>query len=276
MIGMPCRRSSLTAGLATTTQGQILLLDGQMGDFAAPEVRLRPNADPAEPRYGLGDCITGGPQCGVPVPPAVDDQNKRFYLNFTPDGADQSELRAFGYGEHDGETHIIEQWAVKVGGGIVGTPVLSADHHTVYVFGRDGRLHALAAQDGKERWNHDLGGFGFGTMAVSPDGVIIPTGALGEPLRILKDAGDKAEVVAERKDVQTAGLATITGGDSAWVVTRTGADQKLQLTEVALSDGSTNRTLELPGATGFATGVAVSGYGSVAVAANLGEVFYFN
>ncbi|MFT3715756.1 MAG: PQQ-binding-like beta-propeller repeat protein [Gordonia sp. (in: high G+C Gram-positive bacteria)] len=278
VIGVPLSARFTGPGrvLVTTTQGQLLLLNAQTSDFVAPEVRLRPNADPAQPLFGLGDCITGGPQCAVPAPPAVDEAAQRIYLNFTPEGAKQSQVRAMSIGDHDGQPQITNAWTASVGGGVVGPPTLSADGKTVYTFGRDGKLYALNAGDGTQRWSYDLGGFGFATLAVSPDGTLIPTGSIGAPLTILKDAGTKAEQVVKRDDVQTVSLAAITGADSAWTVMRTGNDQHLELIEVGTKDGETKRTLELPGATGFATGVAVSAAGAVAVATNLGEVFYFN
>ncbi|GAA4745873.1 PQQ-binding-like beta-propeller repeat protein [Gordonia alkaliphila] len=272
-IGVPLSAKFAGPGrvLMVTTQGQILLINAQTNVFEAPEIRLRPDARPDEPLFGLGDCVTGGPLCAVSAPPAVDAAHERFYLNFHPEGTEQSQLSALTYSDND----IVQRWHVEVPGGMVGPPTLSADGGTVYAFGRDGRLYAYDTADGKPRWNHDLGGFGFATLAVSPDGILIPTGTVGAPLTILKDAGTSAEVVATRTDLQTVSLSTITGGDRAWTVVRTGADQKLMLTEISTADGATQRSLELPKAAGFTTGVAVSAWGSVAVATHAGEVFYF-
>ena len=71
-------------------------------------------------------------------------------------------------------------------------------------------------------------------------------------------------------------LSTLTKTGTAWTVVRTGRDQKLSLLEVSAADGKTKRSLELPGALGFATGVAVSADGAVATATNLGEVYFFD
>lgn len=270
--------------LMVTTQGQILLLNAQTNVFEAPEVRLRPDADPEDPLFGFGDCVTGGPLCAVSAPPAVDADHERFYLNFRPADAGQSRLSAMSYADtvtaagdaqSEPERVIVERWHVEVPGGMAGPASLSADGQTVYAFGRDGRLYAYDADDGAELWNHDLGGFGFATLAVSPDGVIIPTGAVGAPLTILRDRGDRVETVTRRTDLQTVSLATLTGEDTAWTVVRTGADQRLVLTEIGVDDGATKRSLDLPDATGFATGVAVTATGNVAVATNPGEVYYF-
>ena len=40
-----------------------------------------------------------------------------------------------------------------VGGGVLASPVLSADGSTVYVSGRDERLWALNSTDGKPKWS---------------------------------------------------------------------------------------------------------------------------
>lgn len=281
VIGVPVSAKFAGPGriLMVTTQGQILLLNAQTNVFEAPEVRLRPDADAEDPLFGLGDCISGGPLCAVPAPPAVDAEHDRFYLNFRPAEAGQSRLSAMSYavtGDDGGKREIVERWHVEVPGGMAGPAALSADAATVYAYGRNGHLYAYDAQDGTERWNHDLGGFGFATLAVSPDGVIIPTGGVGAPLTILRDHGDRVETVAQRTDLQTVSLATLTGGDSAWTVVRTGADQRLVLTEISVSDGSTTRSLDLPEASGFTTGVAVTAAGNVAVATNPGEVYYFS
>ncbi|GAC56177.1 hypothetical protein GOHSU_04_00460 [Gordonia hirsuta DSM 44140 = NBRC 16056] len=283
VIGLPVSVKFAGPGgvLMVTNQGQILLLDAQTNVFRAPEVRLWPDADPEQPLAGIAECTTGGPGCAVSAPPAVDESRERFYLNFVPPGASAARLTAMSYGRPDAPSdfahEISQRWQVEVPGGMMGPPALSADGGTVYAFGRDGRLHAFDADDGTERWNHDLGGFGFATLTVSPDGVIIPAGGIGAPLTILRDHGDRVEVRALRRDLKTVSLATQTGADTAWTVVRTGgAADPLDLIEVSTTDGATKRTLRLPGATGFTTGVAVSQYGDLAVAANNGEVFYFS
>lgn len=263
--------------LVATSQGQVLLLNAQTGDLLAPEVRLRADATADDPRFGFTDCAVGGPLCGVSAPPAVDADRERFYLNATPVGAPGGRLTAMTYHEAGGERAIAERWTVEVPGAMMGAPTLSADADTVYAFGRNGRLYAFAADDGAERWNYDLGGFGFASLSVSPDGVLIPTGALGGPLTILKDAGNRAEQVAENAELKVVSLAAQTGTDSAWIVVRTGAEgSPLALVEVATADGAVQRTLDLPGATGFTTGIAVSAGGNLATVSNAGEVFYFS
>ncbi|QRY61144.1 PQQ-binding-like beta-propeller repeat protein [Gordonia sp. PDNC005] len=254
--------------LVATTQGQVLLLNAQTGDLAAPEALLRPDTN-VDPTVGLADCTVGGPACAIAAPPALDLGAGRAFLTVFPKGARSSQVKAMTY--TDGA--ITDLWSADIGGGVMGPPTLSADGKTVYSFGRDGKLYALDAATGTVRWSHDVGGHGFATLSVSPDGILVPAGALGGPLTILRDKGSSVEVVAQRDDVQTAGLGTQTSAGTVWAVARDG--ESLALTEFSTADGATKRTLPLPGAKGFSTGVAVSAWGSIAVGTSNGTVFFF-
>ena len=167
-------------------------------------------------------------------------------------------------------------WQADVPSGVIGTPTLSADGATVYAFSRDGKIVALNAEDGSTRWTYDIGGHGFATMTVSPDGLIIPTGSLGAPLTLLRDRGDRAEQVWQRTDLATVSLSTLTQQQTAWTVARDPGKDSLSLVEVSTTDGATKRTLPLPNSRGFATGVSVSYAGQIATATNLGEVYFFD
>ncbi|ALG84080.1 PQQ-binding-like beta-propeller repeat protein [Gordonia phthalatica] len=256
--------------LVTTTQGGVSIFNSQTGDLMMPELKLWPTTAEA-PAAGLADCVTGGPACAISAPPAVDWGHKRIVLNYFPQGAKTSQVKALGY---NGE--LSQEWTADLPLGVVGPPVVSNDGKTVYAFARDNKLYALDAATGKTRWSHDVGDAGFATMSVSPDGVIIPAGKLGAPLTILKDEGDAVTEVARRDDLQTAGLSTQTTTGTAWAVVRTGADQHLELIEVDTKTGATKRTLPMPESKGFATGIAVSPNGQIAVATYAGTVYYFD
>lgn len=279
MIGVPLSAKFADPGvvLTVTTQGQILLIDSQTGEFAAPEVRLRPDADPGDPLFGFGECVTNGPRCMVPAPPAVDMTGQRFFLNVWPTEAIASQIRGFGYGKaEDGSRTIRELWQADVPGGVIGPPTLSADGATLYTFSRLGRIVALDTATGRTKWTYDNGGYGFASMTVSPDGFIIPTGVLGGPLTLLRDRGDRAEKVWQREDLAVVGLSALTDAETAWTVIRDRGRDTLSLAEVRRSDGSTLRTLPLPNSAGFTTGVAVSPSGQIATATNIGEVYFFD
>ncbi len=277
VIGVPTSAKFVAPStvLVATTQGQILLLNTQDGTFAAPEVRLRPDADPDNAMAGFGDCVISGPRCGIPAPAAVDVTAARMYLNFWPRGAIASQIRALDYGEANGKRTVREAWHADVPGGVVGPAAVSADGRTVYTFSRIGKLVALDAATGKTKWTYDYGDPGFATLTASPDGRIIPAGRLGGSLTMLADRGDRAEQVWSRTDLKTAGLSALTDSGTAWTVVRT-PDDGLALTEVSAADGATLRTLPLPEAKGFTTGVAVSPKGQIAVATNIGKVYFFD
>ncbi|NDK88098.1 PQQ-binding-like beta-propeller repeat protein [Gordonia desulfuricans] len=278
MIGVPLSAKFAGPGmvLAVTTQGQILLMNTQTDEFMAPEVRLRPEADPADPLYGFGDCVTNGPRCVVPAPPAVDAAHERFFLNVWPSGAIASEVRGFAYDETGGARTVRELWKAQVPGGVVGPTTVSADGNTVYAFSRLGQIVALDAATGSTRWTYDNGGYGFATMTVSPDGLIIPTGVIGAPLTLIRDHGDRAERVWQRTDLAAVSLSTLTAAGTAWTVVREPGKDTLALTEVSATDGKTLRSIEMPESAGFTTGIAVSAAGQIATATNLGEVYYFD
>lgn len=278
VIGVPlsAKFAAPNAVLVASTQGQILLIDTQRNELLAPEVTLRSDVDPAQPLRGFGDCVRNGPQCAIPAPPAVDTQRELFYLNFFPQGAATSQIRAMKYGPVAGNREVRTAWQADVPSGVVGTPTLSADGTTLYAFSRDGRIVALNTDDGSTRWTHDIGGHGFATMTVSPDGLIIPTGSLGAPLTLLRDRGDRAEQVWQRTDLATVSLSALTQQQTAWTVARDSGEDSLSLVEVSTTDGATKRTLPLPDSRGFATGVSVSYSGQIATATNLGEVYFFD
>lgn len=278
VIGVPLSAKFAAPGevLVATTQGQILLINTQTDEFTAPEVRLRPDANPDDALAGYGECVSNGPRCAIPAPAAVDADRERFFLNFWPQGAIASQVRGMSYAKVDGKREIREIWHADIPGGVIGPSVVSADGSTVYAFSRLGRLVALDATTGKTKWTYENGGYGFASMTVSPDGLIIPTGILGAPLTLLRDKGDHAEKVWQRDDLRTVGLSTLTAHDSAWTVVRDKDKDSLSLTEVSTADGSVKRSLALPDSVGFVTGVAVSPSGQIATATNIGEVYFFD
>ncbi|GAB07581.1 PQQ-binding-like beta-propeller repeat protein [Gordonia amarae] len=277
-IGVPrsARFADRGVVLVATTQGQVLLLNSQTGDQVAPELRLRDDANLDDPGFGYGDCVTDGPQCPVPAPPAVDAGRSRAYLNVWPGGARESKLVALDYGKQNGERTIREAWSAPVSGGMIGPPTLSADGNRVYAVSKSGTLHAVDTVTGKDVWTYELGEHGFATLSVSPGGFIIPTGSVGAPLTLLRDTGNAAEQVWQRKDLAVVSLSTLTAQGTAWTVVRDPGRDSLSLTEVAVDDGKTLKTIPMPGSTGFATGVAVSATGQVATATHIGEVYLFD
>jgi outer membrane protein assembly factor BamB len=64
----------------------------------------------------------------------------------------------------------------------------------LYVVTKSATLHALDAKTGATKWTHDLGTVVKGSPAVSADGVVY-VGEVNGRFHILKDAGDKCEVL---------------------------------------------------------------------------------
>lgn len=259
--------------LMVTTHGQLMLLDGQNGDPLTPEVRLRPDLADADDLLGYTGCGTS-PDCAVAAPAAVDTRSERFYLNYWPAGGTQAQLTAFDYAPSGDDRSISESWTATLPGGMVGPATVSADGETVYAFSRTGLLYALDARTGDRRWEYDLGRPGFGTLAVSPGGLIIPAGDLDAPVVALQDRGTSAEQVWRRDDLRTGSLSTITESGGVWTVVRSD-DEALTLRELSASDGTDRRDLPMPGGTGFTTGVAISAEGAVVTVTHSGTVYYF-
>jgi outer membrane protein assembly factor BamB len=185
-------------------------------------------------------------------------------------------VRSYEYAERDGGRDIRESWQTEIPGGVIGPPTLSADRRTVYVFNRLGSIYALDALTGTPKWDYFVDNYGFATMTITPDGLLIPTGVLDSPVRAFKDEGDKAVPVWQRNDLRSVSLSALTNYGTAWTVVREPNEDELTLMELNAADGTTKRSLAIPGSVGFTTGVAVSASGQVATATNLGEVYFYD
>lgn len=261
--------------LAVTQQGQVQLMDAQTGNLMAAPVTLRTDTDPSNPGNGLGDCVDNGPHCPVPAAPAIDPARQQFYLNFWPQGKIASEVRAFDYSEVNGTRSIRDGWTAEIPGGVIGSPVLSPDSSTLYIYNRLGSLYALDAASGKQLWNYNVGGYGMGTMAVSSNGTIVPTGVLGSPVVAIKNDDGKAKPLWHRDDLHTASTATLLSDGTGWVAVRDAGKDSLSLVEFDATTGATKRTLPLPDSLGYVTGIAVSRDGQLVATTQIGNVYHF-
>ena len=96
---------------------------------------------------------------------------------------------------------------------------------------------------------------------------------LGTYLTALRDNGDKAEIVWERKDLALRGTPAQTAGDIGYTVAAIGAG--LSLITFDTGTGNTVDSDPLPAATGTTTGTSIGPEGEVVVATRLGEIFAF-
>ena len=96
--------------------------------------------------------------------------------------------------------------------------MLSADGSTVYVNGRDQRLWALNAADGKAKWSVPLGFLAQTPPAVTPEGLIVAGGGPDTRLVAFKDAGDHADQAWRRDDVTPLSTSSLAGAGVGYTV----------------------------------------------------------
>lgn len=263
--------------LTVTQSGQVDVLSRQTGARVVSTVQLLGEPDflahpgltrPASGQ-GLEDCATGGPYCSVANISAVDAGSGRFYLTLWKPGSPTAALVAMRY--HDNK--IQREWSAKMlSGGSATSPTLSADGKTVYVGDNSNRLLAVDTADGRTKWVHNLEWAPRYGISVSDDGVIIPAGDNGY-LVALRDKGETAEIVWERKDLVLRGTPVQTAGGIGYTTAAIG--DGLNLITFDTTTGATEDSDPLPGAKGSTTGTSVGAEGEVVVATRIGEVFTF-
>ncbi len=110
---------------------------------------------------------------------------------------------------------------------MLASPVLSADGSTVYVNGRDQRLWALHAADGKAKWSVPLGFLAQTPPAVTPQGLIVSGGGPDTRLAAFRDVGDRAEQIWRRDDVTPLSTSSLAGGGVGYTVVGAGPGMSL-------------------------------------------------
>ncbi|MBL1079223.1 PQQ-binding-like beta-propeller repeat protein [Nocardia sp. 2] len=262
--------------LSVTQFGQVDVLSRQTGHREVSTVQLLgepdflkfPNlARPAD-GTGLEDCATGGPLCSVANVSAVDGDSGRFFVTVWQPGQRAASVEALRY---DGK-EIHREWSAELlNGGSGASPALSADGSTVYVGDNENRLLALDTADGRTKWVQDLGFPVRGGISIS-DGLLIPSGDEGH-LLALRDQGDSAEIVWERKDLGLRGRPVQTSGGTGYTVAPIGTG--LTLVTFDTATGATVDSDELPDAEGTTVGTSIGAEGEVVVATRIGELFVF-
>ncbi|MGW0174807.1 outer membrane protein assembly factor BamB family protein [Rhodococcus sp. NPDC003322] len=263
--------------LFVTHFGVVSVLSPQTGKEIVPSYQLipAPTADQAQnvplpaAAQGLDKCFFGSAECPVANTPAIDLSTGRFYLTLWRPGRPQADLVAMRY---QGGA-LTEEWSSDVlPGGSASSPDISADGATVYVNDNEGALWALDASTGEPRWHHDIGYAAAGSPSTSGDGLIIPAGGRDGHLLALRDRGDHAEVIWERKDLLHLGVPAQTAGGTAYTAVREGEDGLAVIT----FDTATGETVDqdtLPGGTGFTVGTSIGPGGEVLTPTLIGELF---
>jgi outer membrane protein assembly factor BamB len=162
--------------------------------------------------------------------------------------------------------------------GVLASPVLSGDGSTVYVNGRDERLWALNAADGKPKWSEALKFLAQTPPAVTPGGLIVSGGGPGTRLVAFKDAGDHAQQVWRRDDVSPLTSSSLAGTDVGYAVVTGGPGAGARGMSLLVFDPGNGHTLNsypLPEATGYPVGVSIGRDRRVVTATSDGQVYSF-
>lgn len=274
VIGMPSTPRFLGSGhlLVITHLGQVLVFDAHRGTLVGSPLDLVDGLDPKEFTRGLSDCAPARAGCPVAAAPAFAPPSRMVVLGLWQPGAPAATLVGLKY--HPGQTPLLtREWTSDaVAAGVLASPVLSADGSTVYVNGRDERLWALHAADGKPKWSVPLKFLAQTPPAVTPGGLIVSGGGPDTQLVAFKDAGDHGEQVWRRDDVNPLATSSLAGG-VGYTVART--EPEMSLLVFDSGNGHTLGAYPLPKATGYPVGVSIGRDRRVVAATSDGQVYSF-
>lgn len=280
VIGMPATPRFLGHGqlLVATHLGQVLVFEAHRGAVVGSPMDLVDGVDPTDATRGLADCAPARQGCPVAAAPAFSAASQMAVLGVWQPGAPGAGLVGLKY--HPGQTPLLSrEWTSDaVGDGVIASPVLSADGSTVYVNGRDQRLWALHAADGKVKWSAPLGFLAQTPPAVTPDGLIVAGGGPDTRLVAFKDAGDHADQAWRRDDVVPLSSSSLAGAGAGYTVVSAPAANGapgMSLLAFDPGNGHTQGSYPLPAATGYPVGVAVGTDRRVVAATSDGQVYGF-
>lgn len=280
VIGMPSTPRILDEGrlLVVTHLGQVVVFDAHRGTVAGSPLDLVDGVDPTDSVRGLSDCAPARPGCPVAGAPAFAASSGMVVIGVWQPGANAAGLVALKY--HRGQNPLLtREWASDaVGAGVLASPVLSADGSTVYVNGRDEHLWALNAADGKPKWSVPLHFLAQTPPAVSPGGLIVSGGGPDTRLAAFRDAGDHAQPLWRRDDINPLSSSSL-AGDGVGYTVASGAPGPgaagLSLLVFDSANGHTINSYPLPHATGYPVGVSVGHDRRVVAATSAGQVYSF-
>lgn len=280
VIGMPATPRFLGHGelLVATHLGQVLVFDAHRGAVVGSPLDLVDGVDPTDATRGLADCAPARQGCPVAVAPAYSTVTGAVVLSVWQPDAPAAGLVGLRY--HAGQTPLLSrEWTSDaVSAGVIASPVLSADGATVYVNGRDQRLWALRAADGKVKWSVPLGFLAQTPPAVTPQGLIVSGGGPDTRLAAFRDAGDHADQAWRRDDAAPLSSSSLAGPGVGYTVVGGPPANGAPGMSVLVFDPGTGHTLgsySLPAATGYPVGVSVGSDRRVVVATSDGQVYGF-
>jgi outer membrane protein assembly factor BamB len=258
--------------LVITHLGQVLVLDAHRGTVAGPGLDLVDGVDPTDATRGLSDCVPAGPDCPVAAAPAFAPASGMVVVGLWEPDAPSAVLVGMRYHPRQNPLLTREWTSDAVTAGVLASPVLSTDGSTVYVNGRDERLWALGAADGKPKWSVPLQFLAQTPPAVSPDGLIVSGGGPRARLVAVKDSGDHGEPVWRRDDINSPSSPSLAGNVGYTVVD---AAPGMSLLVFDPASGHTINNYALPDAAGYPVGVSVGRDRRVVTATSAGQVYSF-
>ncbi|WP_293055311.1 PQQ-binding-like beta-propeller repeat protein [Mycobacterium sp.] len=274
VIGMPATPRILDKGqlLVVTHLGQVLVFDAHRGTVVGSAVDLVDGVDPTDSTRGLSDCAPAGPDCPVAAAPAFSAASGMVVLGLWRPGTPAAVVVGLKY--HPGQSALLTtEWTSDaVAAGVLASPVLSADGSTVYVNGRDERLWALHAADGKPKWSVPLKFLAQTPPTVTPGGLIVSGGGPDTQLVAFNDAGDHADQVWRRDDVTPLSTSSLAGRVGYTVVR---GEPTMSLLVFDPGDGHTLGSYPLPDAGGYPVGVSIGADRGVVTATSDGQVYSF-
>jgi outer membrane protein assembly factor BamB len=280
VIGLPSTPRFLGHGqlLVVTHLGQVQVFDGHRGTTVGNAIDLVDNIDPSDFTRGLSDCGPAKAGCPVAAAPAFAPASGMVVLGLWEPDAPASVLVGLKY--HPGQAPLLtKEWTSSaIGAGVLASPVLSSDGSTIYVNGRDERLWALHAADGKPKWSVPLTFLAQTPPSVTPSGLIVSGGGPETRLVAFKDAGDHAQQVWRRNDVSPLSTSSLAGGSAGYAVVTGGPGEGARGMSLLVFDPADGRSLNsyrLPEATGYPVGVSIGHDRRVVTATSDGQVYSF-
>jgi outer membrane protein assembly factor BamB len=280
VIGLPSTPRFLGHGqlLVVTHLGQVQVFDGHRGTTVGNAIDLVDNIDPSDFTRGLSDCGPAKAGCPVAAAPAFAPASGMVVLGLWEPDAPASVLVGLKY--HPGQAPLLtKEWTSSaIGAGVLASPVLSSDGSTIYVNGRDERLWALHAADGKPKWSVPLTFLAQTPPSVTPSGLIVSGGGPETRLVAFKDAGDHAQQVWRRNDVSPLSTSSLAGGSAGYAVVTGGPGEGARGMSLLVFDPGDGRSLNsyrLPEATGYPVGVSIGHDRRVVTATSDGQVYSF-
>jgi outer membrane protein assembly factor BamB len=277
VIGMPTTARILAPNdlLVVTHLGQVLLFDAHRGSVVGNPLDLVEGVDPTDSLRGLADCQPARPRCPVAAAPAFAAGSGVVVVPVWQPNAPASVLVGLKYNPDRNPKLSVAWTSDAVKAGTLASPVASADGSTIYVNGRDDRLWAINADDGKPKWSTPLKFLSQTPPSVAPSDDVIAGGGPETRLVAIKDRGDHADVMWTRDDVSPLTTSSRAGDHVAYTVVRDGEDGQALLV-FDPGDGHTVNSYPLPEAAGWPVGVSIGHDRRVVVSTSAGQVYGFS